>query len=379
MTRARPRSAGPTRAQRAECPYAPSWAFDPEPSSPSPRSHSRPGSRSKGTDHRQRGGHRARFAEPERDENVFGLLRDEDEEIAAGRLVWDTEPLPGGSPKQFRAPASPPRRGGDGNYGGGGGGRRPASAPGAQQRRGQGSDDEGAAYDAGQPVQRLVRGGELKHLKKTTFFGRPADEVQPNPEEFLQKGTGRGSKGKPAPSVRARGQNSRTIMKEAVPPNVPRVRPQSAVRDHVRGHIEGDWEPVAHQKLAHRSRVDRAHRLKSKPGTIPKWLSKRKAEVAQQRQEEAALAAEARERAAGRYQRAQPKAMPEEERTQLLAGLRAKRSELEQDYQRHTHLLVQNTTSRQRALKEQLEKEMDGLDAMIAKLSKGAVFIRVDE
>jgi len=222
---------------------------------------------------------------------VFGLLHDQDEEIAAGRLVWEnTSPLPG-SPKH-----------------GGGVGRRPASAPGARQRGGPAADDEeDAAYDAGQPVQRLVRGGELKHLKKTTFFGRPADEVQPNPDEFLQKGTGRGSRGKPAPSARARGQNSRTIMKEAVPPNVPRVRPQSATRDHVRGHIEGDWEPVANQKLAHRERVDRAHRLKSKPGTIPKWLSKRKAEVAQQRQEEAALAAEARERAAGRYRRAQPK------------------------------------------------------------------------
>ena len=38
-----------------------------------------------------------------------------------------------------------------------------------------------------------------------------------------------------------------------------------------------------------------------------------------------------------------------------------------------------HTTSRQRALKEQLEKEMDQLDAMIAKLSKGAVYIRVEE
>ena len=112
-------------------------------------------------------------------------------------------------------------------------------------------------------------------------------------------------------------------MKEAVPPNVVRGRPRTAPKDHVKGHIEGDWAPVANQKIAHRSRVERT-KVQVKPGQIPKWLSQRKAEVARQRREEEEAAAEARERAAGRYRRAQPKPMPEEERTQLLVGLRAK-------------------------------------------------------
>lgn len=317
----------PSRQARADCPYAPAWAFEPEPE-PAPRSHSRQGSHgAKNTDGhgRRPQQHRRRpNEEAERDENVWGLLVDDDEEIAAGRLVWDTEPLSHSptSPSRLVAPPSPSRLGRDGNHTSGG--ARPASAPAARRRRARAAPEQGDPNDTGRVIPRAVRGGELKHLKKTTFFGRPADEIQPNPDEFLQKRTGRGSTGKPVPEKRKGGNGSRTIMKEAVPPNVARRRPRTAPRDHVKGHIEGDWAPVANQKLAHRSRIERSNKFQVKPGQIPKWLSQRKAEVARQRREEEAAAEEARERAAGRYRSAQPKPMPEEERTQLLAGLRAK-------------------------------------------------------
>lgn len=62
-----------------------------------------------------------------------------------------------------------------------------------------------------------------------------------------------------------------------------------------------------------------------------------------------------------------------------LVLLPLKRSELEQEYQRHSHRLVAHTAPRLCALKERLENEMDQLDAMIAKLSKGAVYIRSEE
>jgi len=66
--------------------------------------------------------------------------------------------------------------------------------------------------------------------------------------------------------------------------------------------------------------------------------------------------------------------MPEEERTELIAALKKKWEVLHHEFQRISHHAKLDTLGK-RTKKEQLEKDMDQVEADIKKLQKNYIFI----
>lgn len=111
---------------------------------------------------------------------------------------------------------------------------------------------------------------------------------------------------------------------------------------------------------------------KSDFGKTPDYLST----VKQQINEEKEHVRRVIEHERARRQPPQPRLrqMPEEERLQLLDELKNRWEEVNRNFQQMAHLIKLDTNGKLRR-KEQYEREMDQLEAAIAKLSKPNVLV----
>jgi hypothetical protein len=109
----------------------------------------------------------------------------------------------------------------------------------------------------------------------------------------------------------------------------------------------------------------------TKPGEVPAYIEKRKAKVARQK---AAVEAEERKRESDARRGCGPgEILSEDERLDILQGLRARRRLAEHEFQRFSHSTTHGP--RRLAYMNTLAKEMDELDRMILKMDCPVVIV----
>lgn len=204
----------------------------------------------------------------------------------------------------------------------------------------------------------------LTQSQKKTLTGTlgPVDNVPPNPKQFLKKKTKHATL--PSPTKFAYdGERKPAVVK----------REEQGVLKRNEHHFIEENAVAAIVATNKMNRKEEKTTLKHEEfGHVPTYLQEVKKVVDQEKEYLRKLIESEKEEE--NKNKTKTRIMPEEERQQLLAALKAKWEEVNHEYQGITHMVALDTLTKIRR-KEQFESQLQQLEKSIDKLSKKVVYV----
>jgi len=209
-----------------------------------------------------------------------------------------------------------------------------------------------------------LEGGKHSHLAGGATMGAPKGALKPQTTGFRKKGTGQ-------PTLVAKNEVSKTIRGDGFKkPSIPGKdeKPIHGLVSDKNFIVANAVENIlAAPKLPATKETDM---LKKKTyGKVPKYVTKIKTEI----EDEYNLVREMQIEEQNERDK-QKMLMPEEERQELIAALKKKWEVLHKDFQKEAHHGKLDTIGK-KGRKQNLEKDMDQIEADIKKLSKNYIFV----